>query len=892
MLLDATGDPDPAAYTLYYRKVIAPSLTITTPVSIWSGSTASASFTVAAGDLIVYGNHQQDAVGTAPTNSGTAFAWTSRVYEADTPSSGFMQARIWTAVASVGQTMTVTAPSGPTASFSYLWVVSGQHASPIGVVGSDYQTVNGLTVNYTATMAGSVTFVVAQDYEERGTITSSDLSPSTTADLSGFTDAFAGRKLNTAAGATSFNLDPAGTTTPTGTVYVYIEVLPGPTDPAWLPVPVGAGGVSGSVGFPGSPGSAHELIRTSYGLSGSVTICGWYYHNAPRTFGTIFGLMNSTTSYDYAGFSTTSSMLYHITTGPETAGPTLTIGQWYYIALVWNAATGTDDQVWYAAAASSSMTGMTLTDSPDTLGTGWTFRIGNNAFNDSLNGRVANVRVYSAALTQAELEAEKPAAEPVRTADLYAWYPLDGTGDITDHSGNGRDLTATGTLTTESGPPVSAGGGSGVIAQEGSMLRFTIPQTNTGTVSSTITVPAGTDFVTVGVSQFHSVANYFSGGSMTFTKGGSQVAMTSASSAGDSSTGTWMASLWYLADPDIGTNKTLAWDWSGSATPDYPGVVTVFFWSGVDSVRDADGAQNFFLPYTTPTLTAVSGDTILAFAATYASGSEKAIATWTNLATLANVAFDVGDAAWGIGSPSGSTSVAAATGTFSDGGIVAIVMVPAAGAADPVYIAPSANITASGEATTAQLAPPTGKSAGGTGTIGYTTVGSNAVTTQSFFTNDGHHPGIPALTYTAVAGDIVTMFHAYGSSAGGGNIQVAVYETSGSTIGAMVGSPVTITFTSTAGWHTAAASIPLTAGTVYTVCYDFWTGTATVLYRQQSLSGTRRSQAAGTSLPDPWVESGTTPGESFSIYATVTNPGDFSVGRMWDDENGTDTVDI
>ena len=156
------------------------------------------------------------------------------------------------------------------------------------------------------------------------------------------------------------------------------------------------------------------------------------------------------------------------------------------------------------------------------------------------------------------------------------------------------------------------------------------------------------------------------------------------------------------------------------------------------------------------------------------------------------------------------------------------------------------------------------------GTIGYTTAGSNAVTTQSFFTNDGHHPGVPALTYTAVEGDVVTVFNVYGSSAGSGNIQVAVYETSGSTIGAMVGSPVTVNLTPTLGWHIAAATIPLTAGTVYTVCYDFWTGTATVLYRNTGLGGTRRSQAAGTSLPDPWVQSGTTPDESFSIYATVT----------------------
>src|SRR6267142_2250649 len=102
------------------------------------------------------------------------------------------------------------------------------------------------------------------------------------------------------------------------------------------------------------------------------------------------------------------------------------------------------------------------------------------------------------------------------------------------------------------------------IVQTGSVLQFTgLGTANTGTVSTTITVPADAELVVVGWSGFSSTANFFSTGSMTFTKGGVDTAMTMVSGA-DGNTGLWQAAMAYLVLPDTGSNKTLKWDWLGA----------------------------------------------------------------------------------------------------------------------------------------------------------------------------------------------------------------------------------------------------------------------------------------------------------------------------------------
>lgn len=220
------------------------------------------------------------------------------------------------------------------------------------------------------------------------------------------------------------------------------------------------------------------------------------------------------------------------------------------------------------------------------------------------------------------------------------------------------------------------------ITQTGAVQRFVPGNANAGTVSSTITVPVDAEFVIATWSGFSTTANFFSTGSMTFTKGGVDTAMTAVSGA-DSNTSLWQAAMFYLALPDTGASKTLKWDWVGVGTASDPATLcTVTFWKGMDTsspVRGTGGAQASGAPWTTGTITALSGDLIVAWVGAFCS-AEGTVNSWSNLSLLAQVAFNGtnADGALATGSPTGDVAVAGSTATnLADGGILAISLKPA-----------------------------------------------------------------------------------------------------------------------------------------------------------------------------------------------------------------------
>lgn len=227
------------------------------------------------------------------------------------------------------------------------------------------------------------------------------------------------------------------------------------------------------------------------------------------------------------------------------------------------------------------------------------------------------------------------------------------------------------------------------ITQAGSMQSFDGPFANSGTVTATMTVPADAEIAVVGWSGYSTTANYFTGGSMTLTKGGVDTAMTVAvtgANSADNNTGVWMGAVFYLVAPDTGTNKSLKFDWVGAGNPsDGDGMCSITFWKGIDTaspVRSALGAQASAVPVTTGTLTCLTGDLIVAFAACYASSPtvDGTADSWSNLTTLTQIPQQAhADGAWATGSPSGNTTVALSTETgFDDVTITAVVLKPAA----------------------------------------------------------------------------------------------------------------------------------------------------------------------------------------------------------------------
>lgn len=78
--------------------------------------------------------------------------------------------------------------------------------------------------------------------------------------------------------------------------------------------------------------------------------------------------------------------------------------------------------------------------------------IGNDSYSEWLNGRVWNVKQWNRALSEAELLIESYYARPMFPASLNFWWPLHNANDTADRSGNGRNPTVGGTLTTQDGP--------------------------------------------------------------------------------------------------------------------------------------------------------------------------------------------------------------------------------------------------------------------------------------------------------------------------------------------------------------------------------------------------------------------------------------------------------
>lgn len=217
------------------------------------------------------------------------------------------------------------------------------------------------------------------------------------------------------------------------------------------------------------------------------------------------------------------------------------------------------------------------------------------------------------------------------------------------------------------------------ITQVGTVLElFPNSAADSGTVSSTITVPSDAELIVVGVVGFEPTANYFSGGDLTFTKGGSDTTMSKGSNLGDGNTGLFMAALFYLVLPDTGTNKSLKWNWLGAGGPSNNPGFSITFWKGVntsDLVRSTSGAQAAAPSYVTGTLTAVTGDKIIAWTGYFAS--VEGSTTWANATELAEIArfASDGDGSWATADPTGNQTVSVtAAGGSDDGGIIAIVV--------------------------------------------------------------------------------------------------------------------------------------------------------------------------------------------------------------------------
>jgi hypothetical protein len=207
-----------------------------------------------------------------------------------------------------------------------------------------------------------------------------------------------------------------------------------------------------------------------------ITVLGWAYVSVNTgtnaTMCRLHAASGASTTVTFATDGAAPAGPGYFTAGGSIVSSTQApVGEWRRVAIT---CTGTSGNLYVATPAgavdtdsgtvsgAASPTGLTLGGRSPVDGSEW------------FNGRLAYWRVWSAVLTPTERDAEWASTVAVRTANLWADWPLTTHTDLTDHSGNGRHLTAGSTATTtETGPPLAVevtgtatgtGGGSGGAA--------------------------------------------------------------------------------------------------------------------------------------------------------------------------------------------------------------------------------------------------------------------------------------------------------------------------------------------------------------------------------------------------------------------------------------------
>lgn len=222
------------------------------------------------------------------------------------------------------------------------------------------------------------------------------------------------------------------------------------------------------------------------------------------------------------------------------------------------------------------------------------------------------------------------------------------------------------------------------ITRIGSLTQI---NSSTNASSQSVSVPTDAELMVVVVSGYESVANFFTSGSLTI--GGD--AFTAVSAGSNSDTSFFMGAMFYKVLPATGT-QTLAWDWAGSSISN-GAIIRYAFYRGIDTsspVRDSHGTQNQTGFTISKTLTAQSGDLILAWQHLFDAGTNTF--SWTNATKVADATdFNGAAGSYAEGAPTGNVAITC-THTNTDGGLSTLVLKPAA-AGGGSSAAPQHNLT-------------------------------------------------------------------------------------------------------------------------------------------------------------------------------------------------------
>lgn len=176
------------------------------------------------------------------------------------------------------------------------------------------------------------------------------------------------------------------------------------------------------------------------------TVAGWAHMVTDRNAVTgICALLNGSGQGVQLITTSNGNTLRIYSSGNENTGSDLAQGEWVHLALTKN---GSAIRLYVNGALDISRT--------DSINVTPAYLVFSTGASTWFNGRFGQWRVWDAQLSQSEVQAEMRSTTPVRTSNLNSAFAFTSS-TTADSSGNGRNLTAQGTLSLEDyTPPVYA----------------------------------------------------------------------------------------------------------------------------------------------------------------------------------------------------------------------------------------------------------------------------------------------------------------------------------------------------------------------------------------------------------------------------------------------------
>lgn len=201
--------------------------------------------------------------------------------------------------------------------------------------------------------------------------------------------------------------------------------------------------------------AASDYLLRSANLPSSTafTVCGWAVmdvdKNTDTTLATLENALTAATSGYYLTTSATGTELfvYSTASGGSATLISMAVGTPFFWAMSANGAGAGLLKVSARTASENSLTSVTNTSGSFTSAA---LYIGNEGYGlaKPFDGRHWNVKCWDRALTDAELLVESFFDRVMYPSSLNFHWPLHDVNDTADRSGNGRDATVGGTLTS------------------------------------------------------------------------------------------------------------------------------------------------------------------------------------------------------------------------------------------------------------------------------------------------------------------------------------------------------------------------------------------------------------------------------------------------------------